>query len=164
MMKATPLTLVFAILAASATALAQDAPPPQPAPQPQQQPAPQPAPEQVPPQPAPPPAPAPPAPEPQPQPQPTILSRAAGGAYDRRDSLPSFNLYVPEGQASIRLRKLLRNVLFESQVDYKFYGGDISTFLRYKYYAHEFTYKLSVFDTIAFGQIGSSKAEDFDRV
>src|SRR5438067_6521127 len=149
MMKATPLTLVLSFLAASAAAFAQETLPPQPTPQPQQQQ-----------QPAPAPPPAPPAP----QPPPTVLSPAAAGTYDRRDSFPSFNLYVPEGQASVRLRKLIRNVLFESQVDYKFYGGDISTFLRYKYYAHEFTYKLSVFDTIAFGQIGSSKAEDFDRV
>ena len=164
MMKATPLTLVLSFLAASAAAFGQETPPPQPTPQPQQQQqpapapqtAPQPAPEQVPPQP-------PPAP-PAPQPPPTVLSPAAAGTYDRRDSFPSFNLYVPEGQASVRLRKLIRNVLFESQIDYKFVGGDISTFLRYKYYAREFTYKLSVFDTIGFGQIGSTKAEDFDRV
>src|SRR5262249_34652695 len=64
----------------------------------------------------------------------------------------------------IRLRKLIRNVLFESQIDYKFVSGNIATFLRYKYYAHGFTYKLGVFDTIAFGQIGSTKSEDFERV
>src|SRR5262249_2229950 len=117
------------------------------------------------PAPVPPPTPAPAAtPAPEPQPAPSILSRAAGGAYDRRDSLPTFNLFIPEGQASIRLRKLIRNVLFESQIDYKVVSGNIATFLRYKYYAHGFTYKLGVFDTIAFGQIGSTKSEDFERV
>src|SRR5947207_5078406 len=170
LMKPKALALLFTILAASPAVFAQEPPPPQPTPQPAPQP---PPPEQVPPVPpppqpqqVPPPQPAP-APAPAPAPtaeQPTILSRAAGGAYDRRDSFPSFNLYVPEGQASIRLRKLIRNVLFESQVDYKFVSGDISTFLRYKYYAHAFTYKLGVFDTIEFGQIGQTSSEDFQRV
>src|SRR3954470_1358035 len=97
-----------------------------------------------------------------PNPSPT-LSGTAAGAYDRRDSLPYVNIYPPEGQASIRLRKLIRNVLFESQIDYKFVNGDISTYLRYKYYARQFTYKLGVFDTIEFGDIGQSE-EDFQRV
>jgi hypothetical protein len=170
-MKSSALALVFAITAASAAAFAQEPPPSQstpqlqqqPAPQPPPQPAPQPAPEQVPPPQTTPPPPAPP-PEPQPQPQPPILSRAAGGAYDRRDALPAFNLYLPEGQASIRLRKLIRNVLFESQIDYKFVSGDISTFLRYKYYARQFTYKLGVFDSIEFGDIIQKSKEDFQRV
>src|SRR2546422_6308379 len=109
-----------AILAAS-VALAQE--PLQPAAQPQ--PTTQPA-AQTPP-PATEPAPAPqPAPEPEP---PGILSRQAGAAYDRRDVFPSVNIYVPEGQASIRIRKLIRNVLFESQIDYRFVNGDVSTFL-----------------------------------
>ena len=63
---------------------------------------------------------------------------------------PSVNVYVPEGQASIRIRKLIRNVLFESQIDYRFVNGDVSTFLRYKYYAKNYTYKFGVFDTIGF--------------
>ena len=121
---------------------------------------------QEPPPPPPQPTPAPaPAPEPAPAPQPPpVLSRAAGGAYDRRDSFPSVNIYPPEGQMSIRLRKLIRNVLFESQVDYKFFNGDISTYLRYKYYARQFTYKLGVFDTIEFGDVGQKSIEDFSRV
>ncbi len=80
-----------------------------------------------------------------------------------RDSLPYVNLYLPEGQASVRLRKLIRNVLFESQIDYKFVTGDISTFLRYKYYARDFTYKIAVFDSIGFSGVQSSSL-DFDRV
>src|SRR6266568_4011367 len=149
------------VILAAATLSAQEPPPPQqqPAPQPQQQqPAPQPAPQ--PPEAAPQPAPQ---PAPVPEPEPPVLSRAASGAYERRDSLPYFNLYIPEGQASIRLRKLIKNVLFESQIDYKFVSGDISTFLRYKYYARSFTYKIGVFDTISFGDIGSH-ADEFQRV
>jgi hypothetical protein len=100
----------------------------------------------------------------QPPATPPVLSRAASGAYDRRDALPSVNVYVPEGQASIRLRKLIRNVLFESQIDYKFVTGDISTYLRYKYYAHKFTYKIGVFDSIEFPDIGAGSSQEFQRV
>ncbi len=95
---------------------------------------------------------------------PSILSQAAGTTYDRRDSLPNVNVYLPEGQASIRIRKLIRNVLFESQIEYKFVEGDISTFLRYKYYARNFTYKLGVFDTIGFPSVGSNSKKEFERV
>ena len=142
--------LVTAILASSTLAFAQE--PPQPAPQPP------PPPQQTPaPQPATPPA----TPEPEP---PGILSSAASGAYERRDTFPSVNIYVPEGQASVRIRKLIKNVLFESQIDYKFVNGDISTFLRYKYYSRNYTYKLGVFDTIGFPDIGSRSTQEFERV
>src|SRR6266550_2391096 len=106
----------------------------------------------------------PPLPPPPPAEQPPALSRAASAAYDRRDSLPAVNVYLPEGQASVRLRKLIRNVLFESQIDYKFVNGDISTYLRYKYYARNFTYRLGVFDTIGFPDLGSSSSQEFERV
>lgn len=120
---------------------------------------------------APPPPPlAPPAqPEPQPQTQPApnapgVLSDAASGAYERRDNLPSVNVYLPEGEASVRLRKLIRNVLFESQIDYEFINGDISTFLRYKYYARNYTYRIGVFDSIQFDDITSDSKKEFERV
>ena len=83
---------------------------------------------------------------------------------DRRDAFPSVNVYLPEGQASIRLRKLIKNVLFESQIDYRFVNGDISTFLRYKYYAQSFTYKIGVFDSIGFPDVGRGSSQDFERV
>jgi hypothetical protein len=131
---------------------------PQPVPQPVTEPAPVPPPE-VAPQAAPQVMPQPVAP-----PAPPTLSPAASGAYDRRDSLPAVNVYLPEGQASVRLRKLIRNVLFESQIDYKFVKGDISTFLRYKYYAKNFTYRLAIFDQIDFPQVGSHNTQAFERV
>jgi hypothetical protein len=101
---------------------------------------------------------------PPPSGEPGVLSDAASGAYERRDNLPAVNLYLPEGQASVRLRKLIRNVLFESQIDYEFVNGDISTFLRYKYYARNYTYRIGVFDSIEFPDIGQSSQNGFDRV
>lgn len=95
---------------------------------------------------------------------PAVLSDAASAAYERRESLPSVNIYLPEGQASIRLRKLIRNVLFESQIDYEFVNGDISTFLRYKYYARNYTYRIAVFDSIGFPDLTSDDAQGFERV
>ncbi len=93
-----------------------------------------------------------------------VLSDAASGSYERRDTLPSVNIYLPEGEASIRLRKLIRNVLFESQIDYEFVNGDISTFIRYKYYARNFTYRLGLFDSIEFPDLASTNDDDFERV
>ncbi|HEY8132581.1 MAG TPA: hypothetical protein VII12_11895 [Thermoanaerobaculia bacterium] len=144
----------LAVILASTSLLGQEPPPPQ-----QQPPTPAPQPAQ--PAPQPPPAPE---PTPAPQPEPPVLSRTASGAYERRDSLPYFNLYLPEGQASIRLRKLIKNVLFESQIDYRFVNGDISTYLRYKYYSRNYTYKIGVFDTIGFPDIGSRSTQEFQRV
>lgn len=152
-------------------------PPPEPQPAPAPAPAPEPTPVPTPPPPAPEPAPAvqptpvvepvpapPTPPPPTPAPEPSILSRAAASSYDRRDSLPNINIYLPEGQASIRLRKLIRNVLFESQIQYRFVNGDISTFLRYKYYSRYYTYKIGVFDSISFPDVGSSSTKEFERV
>lgn len=98
------------------------------------------------------------------QEQPSILSSAAGSSYDRRDTFPNVNIFLPEGQATVRLRKLIRNVLFESQIDYKFVQGDISTFLRYKYYSRRYTYRLAIFDSITFPDFGKSSTKEFERV
>ncbi|MGA8806850.1 MAG: hypothetical protein WB973_03160 [Thermoanaerobaculia bacterium] len=136
-MRIRPLALFFAVILAAAAAFAQE-----------------------PPAPSTPTSPAPPVPTTPPQATPPLSPVAASG-YDRRDSLP--NIYLADGRASIRLRKLIKNVLFESQIDYKFVTGDISTFLRYKYYAQDFTYKVAVFDTISFGAIGSH-TDEFERV
>jgi hypothetical protein len=136
-MRIRPLALFFAVILAAAAAFAQE-----------------------PPAPATPTSPPPPVPTTPPQITPPLSPVAASG-YDRRDSLP--NIYLADGRASIRLRKLIKNVLFESQIDYKFVSGDISTFLRYKYYAQDFTYKVGVFDTISFGAIGSH-TDEFERV
>jgi hypothetical protein len=168
-MRIQPIAVTFAVILAAATVLAQEPPPPQqppapPAPTTPPQPTPAPAPEAQPPTTQPVPTPPPlesPAPVPPTTTQPTPpLSPVAASGYDRRDVLP--NIYLADGRASIRLRKLIKNVLFESQIDYKFVTGDISTFLRYKYYAQDFTYKIGVFDSISFGAIGSHQNE-FER-
>ncbi|MGH7484857.1 MAG: hypothetical protein ACRD3J_30980 [Thermoanaerobaculia bacterium] len=165
----TRLVVILAVVLATVTVFAQETPPPAPAPVPSTPPQATPAPVPVnPPQETqqPVPAPAPtqvvpaPAPAETPQPAPPLSTVAASG-YDRRDTLP--NVYLADGRASIRLRKLIKNVLFESQIDYKFVTGDISTFLRYKYYAQNFTYKVGVFDSISFGDIGSHQ-DEFERV
>jgi len=169
-MRIHPLALVLSVIVSVGAARGQQPPqppPPNPTPETQPQPAPQPEPPPPvpPPQTVPPPPTTPAAQEMQPPAQqPGILSRAAGASYDRRDTPPAVNVYLPEGQASVRLRKLIRNVLFESQIDYKFVDGDISTFLRYKYYARNFTYKISVFDSIGFPDITSSQTQEFERV
>ena len=76
--------------------------------------------------------------------------------------LPRFNLYLPEGRADIRLLKPIRNSLFETQIAYNFVRGDISAFLRYKYYGRTGTSTLSFFDTIEFSDISRFKS-DFTR-
>lgn len=84
-------------------------------------------------------------------------------APSRPDGFPDFNVYLPEGELDIKVRRLIRNALFEGQVNYNFVDGDISTFLRYKYYSRNFTYKLSVFDELEFDELGGDTRE-FDRV
>ncbi|HYO79004.1 MAG TPA: hypothetical protein VE010_21250 [Thermoanaerobaculia bacterium] len=60
---------------------------------------------------------------------------------------------------------MIRNVLFESQIDYEFVNGDISTFLRYKYYARNYTYRLGLFDSIEFPDLASGgDNEEYERV
>jgi hypothetical protein len=175
-MRNRPIAISFAVILAAAATLAQQSTPTptqstpitetaatQTVPAPQQTPPPPlPPPPDIPlpatPQPTPPPAAVPPPATPTP---PLSLSPVAASGYDRRDALP--NVYLADGQASIRLRKLIKNVLFESQIDYKFVTGDISTFLRYKYYAENFTYKIGVFDSISFGAVGSH-TDEFERV
>lgn len=84
---------------------------------------------------------------------------------ESRDVFPDLNLYLPEGEANLQVRKLIKNVLFESQIQYNFVDGDVSTFLRYKYYARDFTYKIGVFDEISFDSIElESSIGEFDRV
>lgn len=151
---------LIAIVFLSLSIAAQEPPPPPPAPEPtpSEEPAEVPPPQE---QPVPPPVQEPQPPPPQP---PTVLSDAASRAYDRRDPLPEFNVYLPEGEATLRLKRLIRNALFETQVDYEFVNGDISTYLRYKYYARNYTYRIGVFDTIEFPNVGETSTQEFERV
>lgn len=78
------------------------------------------------------------------------------------EGFPRLNLYLPEGEFDIRVRRMIRNVLFEGQVNYNFINGDISTFLRYKYYASSYTYRIGVFDSIEFRSVDAG-TKDFNR-
>jgi hypothetical protein len=76
--------------------------------------------------------------------------------------LPSLNVYLPEGRADIRFIKAIRNSLFENQINYNFVSGDISAFLRYKYYGRSATSTLTFFDSIEFEEL-ERFSNDFSR-
>lgn len=99
----------------------------------------------------------------EPQPDEPAIAPLPGEAKKRGDIFPDANIYLPEGELDIKVRKLIQNALFEGQINYNFVDGDVSTFLRYKYYARDFAYKLGVFDELEFDQLGGATAE-FDRV
>lgn len=83
-------------------------------------------------------------------------------APDNSGLLPRFNLYLPDGRADIRLLKPIRNSFFEMQVAYNFVSGDISAFLRYKYYGRTGTSTFTFFDTIEFSDL-SRFSNEFTR-
>ncbi|HVT61066.1 MAG TPA: hypothetical protein VHR45_22070 [Thermoanaerobaculia bacterium] len=67
--------------------------------------------------------------------------------------LPRLDVFFPEGELDLRINRLIHNVFFEGQVKYNFVSGDITAFLRYRYYGFRRTTQLAVFDQINFGQI-----------
>jgi hypothetical protein len=75
---------------------------------------------------------------------------------------PDLNVYLPEGRADIRLLKPIRNSLFENQINYNFVSGDISAFLRYKYYGRRATSTFTFFDSIEFEEL-DQLSNDFSR-
>lgn len=96
-----------------------------------------------------------------------LLPALVLGAEEPPDESPGFipriAVYVPEGQAEIRLSKLVRNSLFETQFEYDFVSGDIAAFLRYKYYGSRQSFTLSAFDRVSFAAL-ESLALGYDRV
>lgn len=77
--------------------------------------------------------------------------------------LPRLDIYFPEGDLDLRVSRLINKVFFEGQVKYNFVSGDISAFLRYRYYGYKRTTQLTVFDEIEFQDIQDFDS-DFDRV
>ncbi len=77
--------------------------------------------------------------------------------------IPRVAVFVPEGQAEIRLSKLVRSSLFETQFDYDFVSGDIAAFLRYKYYGSRQSFTLSAFDRVSFAAL-ETLSLGYDRV
>lgn len=84
-------------------------------------------------------------------------------AQSERGLVPELNVYFPEGELDIRINRLVKKVFAEGQVKYNFVDGDISAFLRYRYYGFARTYQLSVFDEVEFEDI-EEFSNDFDRV
>jgi len=79
-------------------------------------------------------------------------------AEERLPLFPKLDIYFPEGKLDLRLSRLIKNALFEGQVKYNFVKGDITAFLRYRYYGHRTIYQLGVFDAREFEDV-----EDFDN-
>jgi hypothetical protein len=75
--------------------------------------------------------------------------------------LPQLDLLFPEGALDLKVSRLINKVLFEGQVRYTFVNGDITAFLRYRYYGDTSTTQVEVFDQINFGHLGLNTT--FDR-
>jgi hypothetical protein len=82
---------------------------------------------------------------------------------DDRTLVPELNVYFPEGELDIRINRLVKKVFAEGQIKYNFVDGDITAFLRYRYYGFARTYQLTVFDEIEFDDI-EDFSNDFERV
>ncbi len=78
--------------------------------------------------------------------------------------LPRLDVYFPEGDLDLRINRLINRTFFEGQVKYNFVNGDISAFLRYRYYGLKRTTQFTVFDSISFDRIDQDVTSDFDRV
>lgn len=95
--------------------------------------------------------------------------QATAGAADsnppenRAPLLPEIDIYVPEGRLDLRLGRIVKNAFFEGQLKYDFVGGDISAFLRYRYYGYKMIYQLGLFDSVEFSDLGELD-NDFERV
>ncbi len=86
----------------------------------------------------------------------------AAGSKGDEQLFPELNVYLPEGELDLRLNHLVKKVFVEGQVKYNFVNGDISSFLRYRYYGYARAYQLSVFDQIEFASI-ERFSNQFDR-
>ena len=78
--------------------------------------------------------------------------------------LPRLDIYFPEGDLDLRVNRLINKTFFEGQVKYNFINGDITAFLRYRYYGYRRTTQFTVFDSISFDRIDQDVTSDFDRV
>ncbi len=95
-------------------------------------------------------------------PAPAQPSRDDNPNSGQEQLFPQLDVYLPEGELDIRLNRLVKKVFVEGQVKYNFVNGDISAFLRYRYYGYSRAYQLSVFDQIQFESI-ERFSNQFDR-
>ncbi|HSS75647.1 MAG TPA: hypothetical protein VLV54_02785, partial [Thermoanaerobaculia bacterium] len=113
-----------------------------------------------------------PAPPPEPTPAASAQPPAPGAAQPGNEALkppeerflPRLDVFFPEGDLDLRVSRLINEVFFEGQVKYNFINGDITAFLRYKYYSLRRTTQITVFDSISFDRIDQNVTNDFDRV
>ena len=84
----------------------------------------------------------------------------AGAAEER--FLPRLDVYFPEGDLDLRVNRLISKVFFEGQVKYNFIRGDISAFLRYRYYGYKRVTR-SPSSTPSSSTTSRTSSSDFDR-
>lgn len=77
--------------------------------------------------------------------------------------LPEVDFYFPEGELDFRLNGLIKNAFYEGQLRYNFPKGDITAFLRYRYYGFRTIYQIGVFDSLEFEAL-EKLDNDFQRV
>ncbi len=77
--------------------------------------------------------------------------------------LPRLDVFFPEGELDLRASRLADKVYFEGQVKYSFVNGDITAFLRYRYYGLSRIYQLTGFDAVEFQGVEKLSTE-FERV
>lgn len=118
---------------------------------------------------------APPAVEPDPaatpaDPEPSGDESGTGEAEPRTDLprrreglLPRLDVYFPEGDLDLRVSRLINKTFFEGQVKYNFVKGDITAFLRYRFYGYRMVSQIGVFDEIEFEDV-EEFSSDFERV
>lgn len=76
---------------------------------------------------------------------------------------PRIDVYLPEGRLDLRLSRLVKNAFFEGQINYDFVDGDLSAFLRYRYYGYRTIYQVTAFDALEFEGV-EELDNDFERV
>ena len=103
------------------------------------------------------------APGPRPVGLPDERAEAEAVPSSRGGLLPSLDIFFPEGDLDLRANKLINKVFFEGQVQYNFIDGDITAFLRYRYYGYQRTYQVTGFDSIEFDSI-EELSDEFERV
>lgn len=81
----------------------------------------------------------------------------------REGYLPRLDVFFPEGDLDLRVNRLINKVFFEGQVKYNFLEGDITAFLRYRYYGYRRTFQLTAFDAVEFEGI-EELSDEFTRV
>ena len=76
--------------------------------------------------------------------------------------LPRLDVFFPEGELDLRVSGIVEKVFFEGQVQYNFIDGDITAYLRYRYYGFQRIYQVTAFDEVEFDSI-EELSDDFER-